>query len=138
VNEGYIRDEVLLDLDRIGADVKPGALMSIAVVKPEPSRNFSGYGGSSGKQVLDPNGAGKEAGASDGEWEGLGERYIFVAKDMPKDMKSRNMDAQISVVRHIADAFGIKRGSQVVLAPVSLIKSRCAPDRGILLLTSNL
>lgn len=47
-------------------------------------------------------------------------RYLFVAKDMPKEMKSRLPEAEVSIVKSIADAFTIKKGSQVLLAPVRL------------------
>lgn len=36
-------------------------------------------------------------------------------------MKARQTDTDVSVAKHIADAFGFKKGSQVVLAPVRFL-----------------
>ncbi|RDA86092.1 hypothetical protein CP532_1140 [Ophiocordyceps camponoti-leonardi (nom. inval.)] len=98
VNEGYARDEVLLNLQLISVDVRPGSLMSLTPIINDSSRTPSG------KQAPDhcPD----------------NERYIFVVKDMPKELKARQPDVEVYVVKHIADAFGIKKGSQVLLAPI--------------------
>jgi hypothetical protein len=37
---------------------------------------------------------------------------------MPKDMKARQHDVEVYVLKHIADAFGMKKGSQVLLTVV--------------------
>ena len=124
VNDGYSRDEVLLNLDRIGSDVRPGILMSIAVIKNDAASKAAGYG-SLNKQPNDQNAAAKEATPAIGDPDGLGDRYIFVARDMSKELKARSLDADISVAKHIADAFGIKRASQVLLGPVSLPRNTC-------------
>lgn len=113
VNDGYSRDEVLLNLDRVGGDVKPGTLMAIAVLKGDSAKPSGGYGTASNKQSQDQNGS------SDGDPESLGHRYIFVAQDMSKEMKARQPDVEVHVVKQIADAFGMKKGSQVLLTVVS-------------------
>ncbi|PFH59531.1 hypothetical protein XA68_12234 [Ophiocordyceps unilateralis] len=117
VNEGYARDEVLLNLDLIAIDVRPGSLMSLTPLRGDSSRAPSG---SMGKQTPEQCDGTKMA-ASCGccaEHDCGHSRYIFVVKDMPKELKARQPDVEVYVVKHIADAFGIKKGSQVLLTPV--------------------
>lgn len=114
VYDGYSKDEVLLNLDRVGVDVKPGTLMAIAVLKGDSGRASGGHGAATEKQSHDHNGS------TEGETESLGHRYIFPAQDMPKEMKARQPDVEVYIVKQIADAFGMKKGSQVLLTLVSL------------------
>ncbi|KAH6607598.1 hypothetical protein Trco_003911 [Trichoderma cornu-damae] len=117
VNEGYSRDEVLLNLDLIGADIKPGVLMSIAVLKTDLPKSSAGFG-SLKKQQHEDNGSLRYQGVGACDPSSLGYQYIFVAKDMPKETRARLPDAEVYVAKHIADAFGMKKGSVVMLAPV--------------------
>jgi hypothetical protein len=117
VNEGYSRDEVLLNLDLIGGDVKPGTLMSIAVVKSDPSKSSAGFG-SFKKLAHDDNSSLRYQNAGPCDPNSLGHQYIFIAKDMPKEVKARQPEAEVYVVKHIADTFGMKKGSIVLLTPV--------------------
>ncbi|GJN80669.1 vacuolar membrane-associated protein iml1 [Purpureocillium lilacinum] len=117
VNESYVRDEVLLNLDLLGPEVKPGSLMSITVLaKGDSARTSSGAYGSLNKQPSHDHCDG--ARAMGGDHDCAHHRYIFVAKDMTKEMKARYPEAEVYVVKHIADAFGMKKGHQVLLAPV--------------------
>lgn len=54
-------------------------------------------------------------------------KFVFIIKDMPKELKARQPDVHVSVVRHIADAFGIRKGTQVLLTPVSRLGLRPRP-----------
>lgn len=117
VNEGYSKDEVLLNLDLVGGDVKPGALMCIMAVKEDSRKPSTGHG-SSTKQGQDHNSAPKGASMAQGNGDGTGNSYVFVVKDMPQEMKTRQPDVEVYVVKHIADAFGMKKGSQVLLTMV--------------------
>ncbi|KAF7562496.1 hypothetical protein G7046_g1616 [Stylonectria norvegica] len=119
VNEGYSRDEVLLNLDLVGGDVRPGSVMCITVLRDDMRKPSSGHG-SVKKQSQDSNGNGssKEAASSQGNPDCLEKRYVFVAKDMSQEMKSRLPDVEVYVVRHIADAFEMKKGSQIILSLV--------------------
>ncbi|KAK1256177.1 hypothetical protein MKX07_008436 [Trichoderma sp. CBMAI-0711] len=118
VNDGYARDEVLLNLDLLGGDVKPGTLMSIAVLKPEFLKSSGGIGGLK-KQAHEDNGSLRfQNMASPCDRNDLGHQYIFVAKDMPKETKARHPEAEVHVVKHIADVFGMKKGSIVLLRAV--------------------
>lgn len=117
VNEGYSRDEVLLNLDLIGGDIKPGTLMSIAVVKSDLSKSSAGYG-SYKKLAHEDNSSLRYQNSGPCDPNNLGHQYIFVAKDMPKEVKGRQPEAEVYVVKHIADTFGMKKGSIVLLTPV--------------------
>ena len=113
VNEGYARDEVLLNFDVVGADVKPGMLMCISTVKDDLRKISAGHGASS-KQNQDASKG--MSGTQNGDSAGF--KYFFVAKDMPQETKTRNPDVEVYVLKHIADAFGMKKGSQVLLTMV--------------------
>ncbi|KAH8879677.1 vacuolar membrane-associated protein iml-1 [Thozetella sp. PMI_491] len=115
VNESFDRDGVLLNLDLIAGDVKPGSLMAIDVVRAETDKPTA----NSQKQQhhdrsKDANSSGP-VGAKPGDAE---RRYIFMVKDMPKDLKARYPSVEVYVPKSIADAFGMKRGSQVLLTPI--------------------
>ncbi|KAM5348222.1 hypothetical protein ACJ41O_008046 [Fusarium nematophilum] len=115
VNEGYSKDEVLLNFDAVGGDARPGTLMCISFAKDDVRKPSTGHGSS--KQNPDQNGGQKGTSAcQNGDCAGF--RYVFVAKDMPQEMKARQPDVEVYVVKHIADAFGLRKGSQVFLTVV--------------------
>ncbi|KAI1330946.1 hypothetical protein F5Y16DRAFT_408392 [Xylariaceae sp. FL0255] len=116
INESLVRDDVLLNLDLLPG-VQPGTLMSISPAKPETDRidrsQASLYTSSAApsRQTpyrLDDCKAGEDA----------SRRYIFVAKDMPKDLKARHPNVEVYLLKHVGDAFNMRKGTQVVLAPV--------------------
>ncbi|KAL2130958.1 hypothetical protein VTI74DRAFT_5721 [Chaetomium olivicolor] len=105
VNESFARDEVLLNIDLIGDDVKPGSLVAIDVFKAD-----------SEKQAQNVH---HKQDRKDGLSGGCAEkRYICVAKDIPKDLKTRYPTVEVYVAKHIADAFGMRKGTQVTLTPI--------------------
>jgi hypothetical protein len=55
----------------------------------------------------------------------LGSRYLFIAKDMPKEMKVKQPSLEVSVAKHIADVFYLKHRSNVLLTTVCL---HCRPQ----------
>ncbi|KAF4469634.1 vacuolar membrane-associated iml-1 [Fusarium albosuccineum] len=110
VNEGYAKDEVLLNFDTVGGDIKPGTLMCISAVKDDVRKASTGHG-SVNKQS-------QEGTSTCQNGDGAGFKYAFVAKDMPQEMKVRQPDVEVYVLKHIADAFGMKKGSQVTLTVV--------------------
>ncbi|CAM1511564.1 Fc.00g090770.m01.CDS01 [Cosmosporella sp. VM-42] len=114
VNEGYSRDEVLLNLDLVGGDVNPGALMCITVLRDDIRKPSAGHSGAK-KQAQVQNG---EASTAQGNADCLEKKYVFVAKDMSQEMKARQPEVEVYVVKHIADAFGMKKGSPVLLTLV--------------------
>ncbi|GAB0136890.1 hypothetical protein EsDP_00005176 [Epichloe bromicola] len=118
VNDGYSKDEALLNLDHFAGHVLPGMLMAIVPLKGDSKNNASGYG-SVNKQVIEQLDHSRIASSTFGDHEhDLGHTFIFVARDMTKEMKARHPDVEVHIARHIADAFGLKRGSQVLLRPV--------------------
>ncbi|KAI1133708.1 vacuolar membrane-associated protein iml-1 [Nemania abortiva] len=117
INESLIRDEVLLNFDLIGGTIQPGALMSITPMKADPDRSDRLQGslyGSSRPPYQRNSTAPVDTRANDDSLR----RYVFVAKDMPKDLKARMPTVEIYVAKHVGDAFSLRKGTQVVLAPV--------------------
>ncbi|KAK0620343.1 hypothetical protein B0T14DRAFT_567098 [Immersiella caudata] len=100
VNESFARDEVLLNLDLVGDDVKAGSLVAIDVIKAETDKHSHSHD------------RGRDT-ATDG-----GKRYICIVKDMPKELKMRYQGVEVYVAKHIADVFGMRKGSQVTLTPI--------------------
>ncbi|SPQ19971.1 d29bd432-270a-490a-aade-3e62068e6c94 [Thermothielavioides terrestris] len=109
VNESFARDEVLLNLDLVGDDIGPGRLVAIDVVKADadkPAQNPHHK-----QQHLQERKDGSCAGCAE-------RRYICVAKDMPRELKARYPTVEVYVAKPIADAFGMRKGTQVTLTPI--------------------
>jgi hypothetical protein len=114
VNDSFARDEVLLNLELLGGDYKPDSLVAIDVIKADtdkPPQNALG------KQLhhdraKDASSTGTSKGGE------AAQRYICVVKDMSKEQKIRLPNVEVYVAKHVADAFGMKKGSQVLLTPV--------------------
>lgn len=119
VNEGYSRDEVLLNFDNVGGDIKPGALMCITVLKDDVRKPSAGHSALK-KQGQDQNGGSKEVSIAQGNAESTGRQYVFRAKEMSQDMRTRQPDVEVYVVKHIADSFGLKKGTPVLLTMVRI------------------
>lgn len=119
VNESFARDEILLNLDLFSSNYRPGMLVSLDVLKPEVSKQQS----TAAKRLaaLDP----ARHGAADPTQ--TSRRYIFVVKDMVREVKTRFPHVEVYVAKQIADVFGMKKGSQVILAPVRLPSSSSEP-----------
>ncbi|CAI6090023.1 unnamed protein product [Clonostachys chloroleuca] len=118
--EGFSREEVFLNFDRLGGDVKAGALMAVTAIKGDSIKSSQTYGSLS-RHSWDsgPRESPRDPTFSLLDQDYISSRYVFLAKDMPKEMKSRYPDVDVTVAKHIADAFGIKRGSRVLLAPIN-------------------
>ena len=118
INESVIRDEVLLNLDLIGGAVKPGMLMSITALESDQQDRTAGSYYGSLRASSYRRGAAATDGPSKPRRRNCARHYIFVVKDMAKELKARHPTTEIYVAKHIADAFNLKNRSQVVLAPV--------------------
>ncbi|KAI8956140.1 vacuolar membrane-associated protein iml-1 [Xylaria longipes] len=118
INESLIRDEVLLNFDLVGGGaIQPGNLMSIAPVKADMDRSDRLQGslyGSSRPSYQRASTAPADTRANDD----AARRYVFVAKDMPKDLKTRMPNVEVYVAKHVGDAFNLRKGTQVMLAPI--------------------
>jgi hypothetical protein len=128
--EAFCRDEVVLNLDHF-PDVKAGDLMAVVALKSDSGvRDFQEKGpkpevegGLSTPLPTDRNGSkpsspGGASGCSVKHDLDLAKQCLFVAKDMPKEMKSRQPGTEISVVKHVADTFHLKTRAQVVVVNV--------------------
>lgn len=111
VNESFARDDILLNLDLFNSNFRPGMLVSIDILKPEVSKAQS----AAAKRLAAQDAARSTNGESA---QPSSKRYIFVVKDMPRELKIRYPHVEIYVAKSIADVFGMKKGSQVILAPV--------------------
>lgn len=112
VNESFVRDEVLLNLDVVGSeDIKLGSLVAVGVIKSDADKSLQPPLSGAARDGVNMADAARSA-------ETTGKRYIFVVKDMPKELKARYPTAEVYVAKHIADAFGMKRGSPVLLSAV--------------------
>ncbi|KAL8348481.1 hypothetical protein RB601_002447 [Gaeumannomyces tritici] len=112
VNESFSRDEVLLNLDLLDGVFRPGCLVAIDVPPEKPGhaslRKLP-------HQDLDGDDRSASDAASSGAGAGAGRRYLFIAKDMSKDLKTRYPNVELYVAKHIAEAFGMRKGGQVYL-----------------------
>lgn len=117
INESIIRDEILLNLDLLGGAIKPGMLMSITALDSDQDRMQGSYYGSLRSSSYRRGFTSANEGPSKPR-QGANRRYIFIVKDMAKDLKARHPTVEVYVAKHIADAFNIRNRSQVVLAPV--------------------
>ncbi|KAI0161888.1 hypothetical protein GGR52DRAFT_582385 [Hypoxylon sp. FL1284] len=121
INESIIRDEVLLNLDLFGGTVQPGALMSITHVKSEQDRTQGTQYGTlrqsqaSFHRAFSSTTLSDDLSKSDSD---AGRRYVFVAKDVSKELKARQPNIEVYVSKQIGIAFNMKKGTQVVVAPV--------------------
>ncbi|KAI1843893.1 hypothetical protein JX266_009949 [Neoarthrinium moseri] len=116
INESLIGDEVLLNVELLGGGIKPGSLMSITPMRPEPDRSSSiNYGSLRPANFHRAFSNPEDPHRQDGD---AGRKYIFVVKDMSKELRARQPNVEVYVAKHVADAFGMKKGTRVALAPV--------------------
>ncbi|KAI1209527.1 vacuolar membrane-associated protein IML1 [Annulohypoxylon truncatum] len=119
INESVIRDEVLVNFDLFGGTLQPGALMSITPIKSDQDRASGPQYGSS-RQASYNRGFTNFTLADDlpkPDGDG-GRRYVFVAKDVSKELKARQPNVEVYVSKQIGNAFNMRKGTQVILAPV--------------------
>lgn len=127
-DEAFSKDEVVLNLD-LFPDVKPGELMAIVALKSDTgARDFQEKGQNDADNFASANSRDRSSSnpkspvpvTGDNKHDlDLGKRYLFVAKDMLKDLKIKNPGLEISVSKFIADVFCFKHRSNVLLALVS-------------------
>lgn len=142
-DETFSKDEVVLNLD-LFPDVKAGELMAIVALKTD-----SGFRDFQDKSAL--NRADVDSGTASGQfgsyiWTqsghdhrgkgskhdmGFGKRYLFLAKDMPNDLKLKQSALEVSLAKPIADVFNLKHRSNVILCTV------CSTDTLLLKYAAN-
>ncbi|KAE8450451.1 hypothetical protein EG329_006526 [Mollisiaceae sp. DMI_Dod_QoI] len=135
-DEGFSKDEVVLNLD-LFPDVKPGELMAILALKTDSGvRDFQDKAPSTKKEVetlatvmqrersnSNPKSPGPANGTEAKHDVDFGNRYLFIAQDMPKEMKAKQPSLEVSVAKHIADVFCLKHRSNVLLTTTDAVLS---------------
>jgi hypothetical protein len=128
-DESFSKDEVVINLD-LFPDIKSGELMAIVALKTDSGvRDFQDKA-----QTLKTNGE-LTAPATQSDRGHLntvqlngsevnhdvdhGRRYLFIGKDMSKEMKAKQPNLEISVAKHVADMFSLKHRSNVLVTTVS-------------------
>lgn len=114
LNESFARDDIVLNLDLFDSDIKPGMLVSLDILR-DVDRPALG-----GTQKAAPQDKSRQGSTADGQAKNEAtRRYYFIVKDMPKELKVRFPTVELYIAKAVADAFGMKKGSQVLLAPVN-------------------
>lgn len=130
-DENFSKDEVVLNLD-LFPDVAPGELMAIVALKTDSgARDFQDKAQTpktNGEAIVPilpaergPKSPVQVNGTEVNYDVDLGKRYLFVAKDMPKEMKSKHAGLEVSVAKHVADVFSLKHRSNVLVSTVSIL-----------------
>ncbi|KAK0119594.1 vacuolar membrane-associated protein iml1 [Cadophora gregata] len=134
-DEGFSKEDVVLNLD-LFPEVKAGDLMAIVPLKPESGlRDFQERSqtvkrdsdtlstsmqrersSSNPRSPGTSNGNSKRHGSDAKHDPDLRHRYVLIARDMPKDMKAKQPNLEVSIAKHIADAFSLKARSHVLLS----------------------
>lgn len=134
-DEGFSKEEVVLNLD-LFPDVKPGDLMAIVAIKTDTGvrdfqeklqsvkRDPDNLAASMQRERSSshPRSPGPVNGG-DSKHDHVGKRYLFIAKDMPKEIKSKQPGLELSVAKHIADVFCLKHRSNVLLTTTEATSS---------------
>lgn len=132
-DDHFSKEDVIINLDLFPPhSVRPGELMAILPLKagagfrdvqekrtPPSEMSDSPLASSPitpGHSDARPAGVGSAESQHDNA---MGKRYLFAAREMSKEMKSRFPSLEISVAKHVADAFGFKSRSTVLVMLVS-------------------
>jgi hypothetical protein len=128
-DDAFSKDEVVLNLD-LFPNVQPGQLMAIVALKTDSGvRDFQDKAQKKDAEASAPPMRRERSGSnsrSSGQADGseakhdveLGKRYLFVAKDMSKEMKGRHTGLEVSIAKNIADIFCYKHRSIVLVTTV--------------------
>jgi hypothetical protein len=133
-DDAFSREEVVLNLE-LFPDVKPGALMAIVALKTDSGVRDFQEKTLSLKPIVETPGAKSytewsqskpkspsQVNGPDASYDiDLGKRYLFVARDMPLDMMAKKGNLEVSVAKHIAEAFGLRNRSNILLTTVSVL-----------------
>ena len=124
-DEAFSKEEVLLDLECFPG-INEGDLLTIIPSKAATSvRDFQDVSPMARKDLKPPQ---MERHNSDprqveGNGQGLtGKRYLFIAKNMSRELKDKRPNMEISISKQISDAFGLKHRSNVILATVGVLR----------------
>jgi hypothetical protein len=130
--ESFAKDEVVLNLDLLPG-VKPGDLMAIISLKTDSGlRDFQEKAQQTFEKDVENMGTHTQREHSIAQANGdhikhdidMERRYLFIAKDMCKDLKAKHPSLEVSVTKHIADVFGFKQRASVLVTTVGPFQSR--------------
>jgi DEP domain-containing protein 5 len=138
-DEQFSKEEVVLNLDLFPrGSVKAGDIMAIIALKADvTARDFQDKSPAPKKVAdslpaslpLDPSMVHRKSSDStsvDGQHDvDLGRRYLFAVKEMSADLKTKSPSLEVSITKHIAEIFGFKRHSNVLLTTVRVL---CHPS----------
>jgi len=136
-DETFAKEEAVLNLDMF-PDVEAGDLVAIVALKAEsgvrdfhekvvPKKDADGLGSSMQRERSHSNPRSPIlSNVSDIKNDVFpGKRYLFIARDMPKELKTKHPALELSVAKHIADVFSLKHRSNVLLTTVSYSRTPC-------------
>ncbi|KAI9742687.1 MAG: vacuolar membrane-associated protein iml1 [Claussenomyces sp. TS43310] len=128
-DEQFSKEDVIVNLDLFPPNsVRLGELMAIIPLKtdtgvrdfqdrrPPSTQSFDALRSSFSATLGITNGSASGTASADAYHDvDLGNRYLFAAKAMSKEMKAKHPSLEISIAKHIADAFGFKPRSNVLV-----------------------
>ncbi|PGH19528.1 hypothetical protein AJ80_03863 [Polytolypa hystricis UAMH7299] len=126
-DENFSREEVLFNLSAFGdLGVEIGDLIEVSApgTIPGDSHVPTKKPDSSGRRVRDTTDSEPLRASSPTTSAGPQGRYLFLAKPLPPDVKTRQPNLQISVANNVANIFGFKNRSMVQLSTKA--KSQCS------------
>jgi hypothetical protein len=132
-DDQFSKEDVVLNVDLFPAgSLKPGVLMAITALKADttvkeyPVREPTGRKGAQTLSVShDPVENGEDQKSSTGSFGGESQQdmdsetqYLFAANDMGKEMRLKHPNLEVSIAKRVADVFGFKHRSNVLLTTV--------------------
>ncbi len=133
-DEQFSKEDVVVNLSFFPRDrVKAGDLMAIIGLRSDVAKQqaldlAARKTAETLSGSLQPNASASERKSSedsssvDGRRDlDLDRRYLFTVKDMTPEMKSKHPNLEISVAKHIGDAFSFRRHAGVFLTTVSVV-----------------
>lgn len=132
-DEQFSKEDVVLNLDVFPRDrVKAGDLMAIIGLRSDVAKQqgvdiaakkiAESLSGSLQPHAAISDRKSSEDSSVDSRRDlDLDRRYLFAVKDMTPEMKTKYPNLEISVAKHIGDAFNFKRHAGVFLTTVSVV-----------------
>jgi hypothetical protein len=126
-DDNFSKDEVVLNMD-LFPEVEYKQLMAIVALKTDSQDKaqtsktnveFSAPTTQSNRGHTNPRSPVYVNGSDVNHDVDQGKQYLFIAKDMQKEMKLKHPSLEISVAKHVADVFGLKHRSSVLVTTVS-------------------
>ncbi len=132
-DDQFSKEDVVLNLSFFPGDrVKPGDLMAIIGLRSDMAKQppldaasrkaIESVPGSLQPHSVTSDRKSSEDSSIDGRRDlDFDRRYLFTVKDMTPEMKSKYPNLEISVAKHIGDAFNFRRHAGVFLTTVNVV-----------------